>query len=54
MMLSILMALTLRLECITEQLIFYKIDIEKNIIFIKGSVPGSKGALVYVNHTRKG
>ena len=31
-----------------------KIDIEKNIIFIKGSVPGSKGALVYVNHTRKG
>ena len=31
-----------------------KIDIEKNIISIKGSVPGSKGALVYVNHTRKG
>ena len=31
-----------------------KIDLDKNLIFIKGSIPGSKGSLVYVNHTRKG
>tara|TARA_B100000131_G_scaffold70443_1_gene66818 strand:+ start:87031 stop:87786 length:756 start_codon:yes stop_codon:yes gene_type:complete len=31
-----------------------KVDLEKNLIFIKGSIPGSNGSLVYVNHTRKG
>ena len=31
-----------------------KVDIEKNLIFIKGSIPGSNGSLVFVNHTRKG
>ena len=31
-----------------------KVDIEKNLIFIKGSIPGSNGSFVFVNHTRKG
>ena len=31
-----------------------KVDIEKNLIFIKGSIPGSNGSLVFINHTRKG
>ena len=30
------------------------IDLEDNLILIKGSVPGSNGSVVYVNHTRKG
>jgi len=31
-----------------------KVDLNENIIFIKGSVPGFNGSVVYVNHTRKG
>ena len=31
-----------------------KINLNENIIFIKGSVPGPNGSIVYVNHTRKG
>ena len=31
-----------------------KVDIEKNLIFIKGSIPGSNGSLVFVNNTSKG
>jgi len=31
-----------------------KVDLNQNIIFIKGSVPGFNGSIVYVNHTRKG
>ena len=30
------------------------IDLDDNLILIKGSVPGSNGSIVYVNHTRKG
>lgn len=29
-------------------------DTEKNLLFIKGSVPGPNGGVVYVNHTTKG
>ena len=30
------------------------IDLEDNLILIKGSVPCSTGSVVYVNHSRKG
>ena len=38
----------------TQGLKVIKIDLNENIIFLKGSVPGSNGSLVFVNHTRKG
>ena len=38
----------------TQGLQVLKVDLNQNIIFIKGSVPGFNGSIVYVNHTRKG
>ena len=38
----------------TQGLKVLKVNLNENIIFIKGAVPGSNGSIVYVNHTRKG
>ena len=38
----------------TQGIQVIKVDFNENIIFLKGSVPGSNGSLVFVNHTRKG
>ena len=38
----------------TQGIQVIKVDLNENIIFLKGSVPGSNGSLVFVNHTRKG
>lgn len=37
----------------TLNLILHSIDLERNLLFIKGSVPGPKGALVYVRDAVK-
>ncbi|MDG2446043.1 MAG: 50S ribosomal protein L3 [Thermodesulfobacteriota bacteirum] len=38
----------------TQGLKVLGIDLDENLILIKGSVPGSNGSVVFVNHTRKG
>lgn len=38
----------------TQGLTIAKVDAEKNLLLIKGSVPGSKGAIVFVNKSVKG
>lgn len=40
-------------KCTTQNLIILKIDIERNLLLIKGSVPGSKGSNVLIKHSVK-
>ena len=35
-------------KCTTQNLTLYKIDAERNLLFIKGAVPGAKGGSVFV------
>ncbi len=35
-------------QCTTQNLTLYKIDVENNLLFIKGAVPGAKGGTVFV------
>ena len=37
----------------SQSLEVYKIDTDRNLIFVKGSVPGNKGATVKVSDTKK-
>lgn len=36
------------MQVTTQNLSLYKVDVEKNLLFIKGAVPGAKGGLVFV------
>ena len=40
-------------KCTTQNLEIVKIDNERNLLLIKGSIPGSKGSNVVINHSVK-
>lgn len=40
-------------KCTTQNLVVLKIDVERNLLLIKGSIPGSKGSNVLIKHSVK-
>lgn len=40
-------------KCTTQNLVILKIDVERNLLLIKGSIPGSKGGNVLIKHSVK-
>lgn len=40
-------------KCTTQNLVIVKIDVERNLLLIKGSIPGSKGGNVLIKHSVK-
>jgi large subunit ribosomal protein L3 len=40
-------------KCTTQNLVIVKIDVERNLLLIKGSIPGSKGGNVMIKHSVK-
>lgn len=40
-------------KCTTQNLVILKIDVERNLLLIKGSIPGSKGGSVLIKHSVK-
>ena len=40
-------------KCTTQNLVILKIDVERNLLLIKGTIPGSKGSNVLIKHSVK-